>query len=58
MSKAHDIHGLHGFLKVVLVLLARNWDVSIWQEAIVVESFQKQVRWEKEESMNKYSKQC
>lgn len=44
MSEAHDMHGLHGFLKVVLVLLTRDWDVTIGQEAIVVESFQEKVR--------------
>lgn len=44
MAKAHDVHGLHGLMEVVFVLLAWDWDVTIGQEAVVVESFQKQVR--------------
>lgn len=44
MGEAHDVHGLHGLLEVVFVLLARDWDVTVGQEAVVVESFQKQVR--------------
>lgn len=44
MGEAHDMHGLHGFLEVVLVLLARNRDVTVGQETIVVKSFQQQVR--------------
>lgn len=47
MGEAHDVHGLHGFLEVVFVLLARNWDVTVGQETVIVESFQKQVRCEK-----------
>lgn len=50
MGEAHDVHGLHGLLEVVFVLLARDWDVTVGQEAVVVESFQKQVRcWQKME---------
>lgn len=44
MGKAHDVHGFHGFLEVVFVLLPRNRDVTIGQETVTVESFQKQVR--------------
>lgn len=44
MGEAHDVHGLHGLLEVVFVLLARDRDVTVGQETVVVESFQKQVR--------------
>ena len=44
MGEAHDVHGIHGLLEVVFVLLARDGDVTVGQETIVVESFQKQVR--------------
>lgn len=44
MDEAHDVHGLHGLLEVVFVLLTRDWDVTVRQETVVVESFQKQVR--------------
>lgn len=44
MGEAHDVHGLHGLMEVVLVLLARDWDVAIGQETIVVEALQQQVR--------------
>lgn len=44
MSKAHDVHGLHGLLEVVFVLLARDWDVTVGQETVVIETFQKKVR--------------
>lgn len=43
MGEAHDVHGLHGLLEVVFVLLARDRDVTVGQETVVVESFQKQV---------------
>lgn len=43
MAEAHDVHGLHGLLEVVFVLLTRDWDVTIGQETVVVESLQKQV---------------
>ena len=43
MGEAHDMHGLHGFLEVVLVLLARDRNVSIGQEAVVIESLQEQI---------------
>lgn len=52
MGKAHDVHGLHRLLEVVFVLLARNWDVTIGQETIVVESFQKQIRCDEEKQKN------
>lgn len=48
MSKAHDVHGLHGLLEVVFVLLARDGDVAIGQETVVVETLQKQVGWGKQ----------
>lgn len=41
MSKAHDVHGFHGLLEVLLVLLAWNWDVTVGEETVAVESFQK-----------------
>lgn len=44
MGEAHDVHGIHGLLEVVFVLLARDWDVTVGQETVVIESFQKQVR--------------
>lgn len=44
VGEAHDVHGLHGLLEVVFVLLARDRDVTVGQETVVVESFQKQVR--------------
>ena len=43
VGKAHDVHGLHGLLEVVLVLLARDGDVSVGQEAVAVEAVQQQV---------------
>lgn len=43
MCKAHDVHGLHGFMEVVFVLLAWNRDVAIRQESVVIEPFQKQI---------------
>lgn len=44
MVEAHYMHGLHGLLKVVFVLLPWNWDVTIGKKTVVVEPFQKQVR--------------
>lgn len=44
VGEAHDVHGLHGLLEVVFVLLARDRDVTVGEETVVVESFQKQVR--------------
>lgn len=29
MAEAHDVHGFHGLLEVVFVLLARDRDVTI-----------------------------
>lgn len=45
MAEAHNVHGLHGLMEVVFVLLPWNWNVTIGQEPVVVESFQKQVRY-------------
>lgn len=58
MGKAHDVHGLHCLLEVVFVLLAWNWDVTIGQKTIVVESFQKQIRCEEEKQKNILKKHC
>lgn len=41
MSEAHDVHGVHGLLEVVFVLLSRNWDVTVGQETVVIEPLQK-----------------
>lgn len=43
MCKTHDVHGLHGLMKVVFVLLSWDWDVAIRQETVFVKSFQKQI---------------
>jgi len=40
MREAHNIHGFHGLLKIVLVLLARNRNVTIGEEAVVIEALQ------------------
>lgn len=55
MGEAHDMHGLHGFLEVVLVLLARDRNVSIGQEAVVIESLQEQIGWEQREMTLNYT---
>lgn len=39
MGEAHDMHGLHGFLEVILVLLSRDGNVAVGEEAIVIEAF-------------------
>ena len=44
MDEAHYVHSFHGFLEVVFVLLAWNCDVTVGQETVVIESFQKQIR--------------
>lgn len=44
MAEAHDVHGLHRLLEIVLVLLARDGNVTVRQEAVVVEAFEEQVR--------------
>lgn len=41
MREAHNMHGLHGLLKVVLVLLARDGNVTIGEEAVVIEALEK-----------------
>lgn len=43
MGEAHDVHGLHGLLEVVFVLLARNGNVSVGEEAIVIEALQQEI---------------
>ena len=45
MVEAHDVHGVHGLLEVVLVLLTGDGNVTVGQEAVVVEAFEEQVRW-------------
>lgn len=47
MGEAHDVHGLHGLLEVVFVLLARNGNVSVGQEAIVIEALQQEISYRK-----------
>lgn len=49
MGEAHDVHGIHGLLEVVLVLLARDGNVAVGQEAVAVEALQEQVRYTTEE---------
>ena len=44
VGEAHDVHGIHGLLEIIFVLLARDGDITVGQETVVVESFQKQVR--------------
>ena len=36
--EAHDSHGLHGLGEDVLVLLARNGNVAVGEEAVVIEA--------------------
>lgn len=43
VGEAHYVHGLHCLLEVVLVLLARDGEVPVGQEAVVVKAFKKQV---------------
>lgn len=43
MGEAHDVHGLHGLLEVVFVLLARNGNVSVGEEAIIIEALQQEI---------------
>lgn len=38
-GETHDVHGVHGLLEVVLVLLSWDGDVTVGQEAVVAESF-------------------
>ncbi len=40
MGEAHDMHGFHGLLEIVLVLLARNENVTVGEEAVVIEALQ------------------
>lgn len=34
----HDVHGFHGLLEVVLILLAGNGNVAIGEEAVAIEA--------------------
>lgn len=45
MRKAHDVHGIQCLLEIILVLLARDRNVTIWQETVAVKAFEEQVRW-------------
>lgn len=45
VGEAHDVHGVQRLLEVVLVLLAGDGNVTVGQEAVVVEAFEEQVRW-------------
>lgn len=45
MGEAHDVHSIQCFLEIVLVLLARDGNVTIWQETIAVKSFEEKIRW-------------
>ncbi len=40
MGEAHNMHGFHGLLEIVLVLLAWNGNVTIGEEAVVIEALQ------------------
>jgi hypothetical protein len=40
VREAHDVHGFHGLLEVILVLLSRNRNIAIGEESVVVETFQ------------------
>lgn len=44
MGEAHDMHRIQGFLEIILVLLARDGNVTIWQETVTVKPLEKQVR--------------
>lgn len=45
MGEAHDVHGVERLLEIVLVLLAGDGQITVWQEAVVVESFKEEVGW-------------
>lgn len=40
MGEAHNMHGIHGLLKVILVLLSRDGNVTVGEEAIAIEAFE------------------
>lgn len=44
MGEAHDMHCIQGFQEILLVLLARDGNVTIWQETVIVKPFKEQVR--------------
>lgn len=44
VAEAHDVHCFHGLMEVVFVLLAWDCEVPVWQETVLVEPFQKQIR--------------
>lgn len=43
ISETHDVHGLHGFLIHLVILLARDLNMAETQEAIITEGFQKKL---------------
>lgn len=43
VGEAHDVHGFHGLLEVLLILLTGDGDVTVGQEPVVVEAFEEQV---------------
>lgn len=51
VGEAHDVHGVQGLLEVVLVLLARDGNVAVGQEAVTVEALEKQVRCREDTTM-------
>lgn len=44
VAEAHDVHGFHGLVEVVFVLLAGDGEVPVGQETVLVESLQKKIR--------------
>lgn len=39
VGEAHDVHCIQCLLEIVLVLLARDGNVTIWQETVAVKAF-------------------
>lgn len=39
VGEAHDVHGIQCLLEILLVLLARDGNVTIWQETVAVKAF-------------------
>lgn len=44
-SETHDVHGLHGLLIHLVILLAGDLNMAKTQEAIIIEGFQKKLLW-------------
>lgn len=42
-SETHDVHGLHGLLIHLIILLARDLNMAETEEAIIAEGFQKKL---------------